>query len=272
MEPEVIQEVVVEEKDDKQSPEYSEVEQSAIAQGWKPKDKWDGPEDEWVSAKAFIKFGDVQSQLKQVKQEATQKEKVIKSMKDHYVKVKDDAKKEVLDTLKRHKREALKQEDYARVAELDLQLDELQTNLDNKFKASDTQVQQVEASNVPPAPEFVDWQRKNNWYVPGETTGISADADAIGLAYAHRTPGAKPIDVLKYVETTIKRMYPEKFTNPARREPAAVDEGVELVVESKGKSKVRLTEAEKEAARNFGLTEEAYAAGLKQWEKQKGLA
>ncbi len=254
--------------------QYSDTEKAALEQGWRPKGEWDGPEDEWVPAKAFMKFGEVQHSLKQAKQESSQKEKVIKAMKEFHLKVKEDAKKEVLDTLRRQKKEAIKGEDYQRVAELDLQLDELQSNLDTKFKAADEQLQRVEAANTPPHPDYLEWSRRNPWYIPGATTGITVDADSIGIGYAQRNPGATPIEVLEYVEDKIKKLYPESFKNPERSKPAAVDDGAGERASpdsSNTKRRPKLTEAEKQAAEQFGLTHEEYAEGLKKWDAQKGV-
>lgn len=252
---------------------YTEAEQSAINQGWKPKDQWQGAEDEWIPAKAFLKNGELIARERAAKQDASQKEKVIKAMKEFHLKVKEDAKKEVFDTLRKQKRDAIKQEDFPRVAELDLQLEELQSNLDRKFQTHDAAIKQVEAQNVAPAPEFVDWSARNPWYVPGGTTGLTAEADTLGVAYAQRNPNKSPTEILDYVEKTIKKMYPEQFRNKARDEPPVVDAGGEIEPRRPvGRPKTQLTEMEKQVAANFGMTEAEYAAESKKWDNKRGNA
>lgn len=257
----------------KEEPELSPDEVLASKEGWKPKDKWEGAEDEWVSAKAFLKFGQVQSQLKHAKQEASQKEKVINAMKQFHLQVKEDAKKEVIDTLKKSKREAVKAEDFQKVAELDLQLDELETNLDIRFKNMDVKQREMEQANAGPTAEFTDWNQKNGWYKMGSTTGLTKEADILGMAYLQANPDARnrPMEILEYVEKRIRKLYPEEFENKERERPSPVDDGPRERPESpKTSSRVKLTEAEKSAAEAFGMTHAEYAAGLKKWDDMKG--
>ena len=265
-----VEEKEVEQPETKQTeePKYTETEAEALATGWVPKDQWKGAEEDWVPAKAYLKYGQVESDLKRVRSEASQKEKVIKSMKDYYLNVKEDAKKEILDTLKRHKREAIKNEDYAEVAKLDVQIDEINDNLDRKFKASDEKVKNIEVPQGPP-PEFFDWNRKNSWYVLGAQDGLTKEADALAIGYAQAYPAAKYDDVLNYVEETIKAKYPQKFEKPRGR-PTDVNEPGESVGDAKPKTKVKLTPAERQAAEAFGMTPEEYAAGLQKWESTRG--
>lgn len=259
---------------DVEAPEATPDEQKAMKEGWKPKDKWEGPEDEWVPAKAFIKFGEVQSQLKQAKQDASHKEKVINTMKQFHLQVKEDAKKEVIDTLKRSKRDAVKAEDYQKVAELDLQLDELETNLDNRFKTSDAAMQQLESYNVQPPPEFFEWNARNSWYKLGGKTELVKEADILATNYIQANPQSRsnPAEVLDYVEKRIKRMFPEEFKNEERERPSAVDDSPRERAEGNSPRRPRLTEAEKSAAEAFGMTHAEYAEGLKKWDKMKGNA
>lgn len=257
------------------APELSADEQAATKAGWKPKDKWDGGEDEWVPAKAFLKFGEVQTQLKQAKQDSSQKEKVIKAMKEFHLQVKEDAKKEVIDTLKRSKREAVKAEDFQKVAELDVQLDELETNLDNRFQKIDQRQREMEVQSQGPTPEFLEWSARNSWYKLGATTGLTKEADEIGASYVEAYPDSKkrPQEVLDYVEKRIKKLFPDEFENRERARPSAVDDVPRDRLDTPvGKTRVRLSEAEKAAADAFGMTHAEYAEGLKKWDRMKGNA
>lgn len=257
--------------EDIQTPEYTPVEQEALSMGWVPKDQWKGAEEDWTPAKAFIKYGQLESEHKKTKAEASQKEKVIKSMKDYYLNVKEDAKKEIEDTLKRQKREAIKNEDYARVAEIDLQLDELTDNLDRRFKQRDVGMEKDTAEVTGPPPEFYEWNKKNSWYQMGKQDGLTKEADVLAVAYAQMNPNAPYQEVLDHVTDRIKKLFPEKFVNPKER-PADVNEPGETTGDAKSKKSVRLSEAEKRAAEAFGLSYEDYAKGLKEWDQKKGVA
>jgi hypothetical protein len=274
MEPdkEVVEDVVENEDHEQDAPEYSEEEKLALEEGWAPKDKWKGAEDEWVPAKAFLKYGKVESELKRVRSEASQKEKVIKTMKDYYLNVKEDAKKEILDNFKRQKREAIKNEDYAEVAKLDQQIDDLTDSLDRKFKQHDQHMLNAEQVAQTPPPEFFDWNKRNSWYVLGEQSGLTKEADVLAVSYAQMNPGVKYGEVLKFVEDTIKAKHPDKFQSDTRRPRASdVNDPPEFTGDTKNKRAVRLRPEEKAAADEFGISYEEYAAGLKQWDKMKGV-
>lgn len=272
--PEKQDEVVVETpEENNDEPQYSPDELQAMEEGWAPKDKWKGPEDEWVPAKAFLKYGRVESELKRTRSEASQKEKTIKAMKEYYLNMKEDAKKEVLDSFRRQKREAIKNEDYQEVAKLDLQIDELSQNLDRKFKQHDEVLQNVDKSTPTPPPEFFEWNKKNSWYVLGETGGMTREADALSIAYRQMYPNSSYSDVLNYVEQTIKSRYSDKFDtrNPRKDRPSDVSEPSELNGNAPNKRQVRLKPEEKAAADAFGISYEEYAKGLQAWDKMKGV-
>lgn len=267
---EQVQDTKVEEKAT-DTPTYTETEKQAMEQGWVPKDQWKGAEDDWTPAKAFMKYGDVESKFKKAQAEASQKDKVIHAMKDYYLNVKEDAKKELLDTFRRRKAEAKKNEDFEEVAKLDTQIDELSSNLERKFQDTDKKMEEVQNTAPPIHPEFIDWNRKNTWYDPQEDPEIVQEADDLGLLYANRNPKAQYKDVLNYVEKRIKQLHPDKF-QPAREPVQDVNEGGERSGDSNTKSRVKLDAAQKAAAEAFGMTYEEYAKGMKDWDKQKGVA
>ena len=59
------EEIKVEDTELKQEPVKQEpvqltaIEERASAQGWRPKDEWDGDPDEWVSAREFVRAGEL---------------------------------------------------------------------------------------------------------------------------------------------------------------------------------------------------------------------
>lgn len=273
--PENQEEVVVDTQTEEQDePQYTEEEVQAMEEGWAPKEKWKGSEDEWVPAKAFLKYGRVESELKKARSEASQKEKTIKAMKDYYVTVKEDAKKELLDSFRRQKREAIKNEDYQEAAKLDLHIDELSQNLDRKFKQHDDVMQNVEKAAPTPPQEFFDWNKKNAWYVLGETGGLTKEADTLFLAFRQMNPNASYSEALSFVESTVKAKHADKFSppqNPRASRPSDVAEPTELNGNAPNKKTIRLRPEEKAAADAFGISYEEYAKGLKAWDKMKGV-
>lgn len=257
-----------------EAPVLNEIEQQAVQSGWVPKEDWKGAEDDWVPAKQFVKRGQLEAELKRQRAETSHKEKVIKSMKDHYLTLKEDAKKELLETLKRSHRDAVKSEDYMEATKISLQMEEVEENLDRKFKHHDQHVEQVTAPVSTPPPEFYEWQERNKWYQIGNTDDMTVEADQLAVAYMKRKPDAPYTDMLNYVTERMTKLYPEKFM-PKQKERSADDVNEPGSVQNKGDtkgSKVKLTPAEKEAAAQFGLTEQEFAESLKEYDKKKGWA
>lgn len=95
---------------------------------------------------------------------------------------------------------------------------------------------------------------------------MRAFADAVGLQYKDKT-GASNEDVLKYVVERVKTTFKDKFVNPNRAKPNAV-ENTNSVVESKSKvDSFELSEDERKAmntfVRNGVMTKEEYIAEIK---------
>lgn len=91
-------------------------------------------------------------------------------------------------------------------------------------------------------------------------------ADTVGLKHANNNPDKAPEDVLKYVESQVKRAFPEKFTNPKRSQPSLVEGGAPL-----GKSlkvdDIELSDEERKAMLTFEragiMTKEEYKKQLR---------
>jgi hypothetical protein len=267
----VDKEEIVEDKDDKKEVTYTEDEQRAIDLGWKPKDQWQGGETEWVPAKWWLKYGDVEQRAQTFESQDKQKTRVIEAMKGHYLRVKEDAKKEVLETIKRQKREAIKDEDFQKVAELDVQADLINNNLETKFRENDTHIQRDTQVDPGPDPEFFNWNRQNSWYKLGSTDSLTVEADSLAVGYKQKNPNASYKQVLEYVSDRIPKIFPEKFKKDEEVIMTAVDDGTtSRQSPRKTEGKYKLNDAEKEAAKMFGMTEEEYSKDLKKWDAQRG--
>lgn len=266
-----LEEVVENKEETKEEVKLTADEQRAIDLGWKPKDQWQGPEEDWVPAKHWLKYGDVEHKLMSLEQADKQKDKVIQAMKNHYLRVKEDSVREVLETIKKQKKIAIEQEDFTKVAELDMQAEMLEENLQKRFKATDIEVAREQVPQGPP-PEFHAWNRKNNWYKYGSSTDeMTVEADTLAVGFQSRNPNASYADVLKYVEDKIKKIFPDKFKET--EEITAVDDGgsTKATPTRSGKTPVRLNEAEKAAAAAFGMSEAEYAKEMQAYEKRKGI-
>jgi hypothetical protein len=251
--------------------ELSPLEQQAVQQGWVPKDEWKGDPDDWTPAKQFVKYGDLETELKRQKKETTHLNKVVSKMKDFYTSVKEDAKREVIDSLKRSKREAIADRDYEEVARIDGQIEDAEQSLHRAFVKGDAEVQKVAQEAPAPHPEFEPWNEKNRWYKIGGTDEASQFADTLALGYGAANPTKSYTEVLDHVTKVVKKTYPELFEPATRTRPAAVDDGGGEHVASGPKVKVKLTAEQKAVADAFDMSYEKYAEHLASYEKRKGF-
>lgn len=243
-----------------EQPQFSEHEQTALDQGWKPKDQWiadGGDPDEWKPAKAFIRDGELFSKMDGLKRQLKDTQKALHALQSHHEKVKEVEYKRALDTLKEEKKAALIDGDPDKVVEIDEQI------LDLKAQ----QQAQKKAAEIPqgPDPRFLQWVEKNSWY--GQDSEMRELADRIGISHAQAHPEKDPDEVLAYVEQRIRKSYPEKFQNQNRTRPSSVEGSGNQVATSRKKDSFVLSDEERRIMNTFVrqgvMTEEQYIKDLK---------
>lgn len=211
------QEVQVEEqKEQTKQPEFSDIyEQKALEMGWRPKEEWEGPEDEFIEAKEYVRRKPLFDKIEHQSKELKEIRKALRDLQSHHTKIAEVSYKKAFDDLKSEYKKALTDGDADKVTELTEQMTDMKAA--EKVRQAAPPVQQA------PHPEFIQWVEKNTWYAQdGE---MRFTADQLGIAYAQNHPDLAPNEVLKYVEQRIRKVYPDKFTNPNRAKPALVDGG-----------------------------------------------
>jgi hypothetical protein len=248
--------------EDVQTPEYTEEETIAMARGWKPKEDWDGPEDDWKPAKAFNEYGELKEKLLEKEKEAKKLNKVVTLMKDHHLRVREAAYNDALKTLRAERQEALKADDFAKAEQIRDQIDDLKDRAYNEQPLPDHIEEVIEENTRDPDPAFFEFLDRNPWYKPGGKDEISKRADALGIALAQTNPDMEFKDLIKLVEKDIRKLYPEKFTSPRQvvNEPGARGTGA-----GPSSGKVKLSAEEAAVAKEFGMTPEEYAKELKSY-------
>ena len=245
-----------------QEPTYSEAENSAMEQGWKPKDQYEGDESKWVPAEEFLRRGELFSKIDSVNRELKDTRKALKALQEHHIKVKAAEYQHALQTLRDEKRKALEDGDADALIEIDEKI------ADEKARQNqEKQVAQQVASA--PDPRFVQWVNENGWYT--QDVELRGFADEAGVAYSRTHPDVDPVDVLKYVKERIKKAFPEKFSNPNRDKPNTV-EGRGTPASKAKSDDFELTEEERKVMNTFiraeVMTKEEYIAELR---KVKGI-
>ncbi len=242
-----------------EAPQYTEAETLAMTRGWKPKEEWEGDEKDWKPASVFNEIGELKEKIVSSEKELKKTNKVIQLMKEHHLSVRQSAYKEAMEVLKEERQKALKEQDFAKAEEIRDEIDEVKV----KFTRDDVLPKEIEKklredAPTDPDPEFYAFVNRNPWYKPNGSNEMSKKADALGWAYKQENPDLSFGEIIKQVEKDIKKLFPEKFDSP--RNP--VNESGNRSGDSSSKTKVKLSDQEREVAKSFGMTEEAYAKEL----------
>lgn len=207
------------------------VESQAREQNWRPKEEWvenGGDPTKWKDAATFVRDGELFSKISELKnqtkaaqQTAREAQQQVNVIRDHYNRVEEAAKQRLISDLKSAKKQALEDGDAGRVVEIDDQISNLKTVQAQQAVQAQQQRQAAQALANQPNPEFVEWVGKNPWY--SQDQGMQEEADGLGIAHAQRNPNKSAGDVLKYVDQQIRKLHPEKFSNPNREHAPKVE-------------------------------------------------
>ena len=197
---------------DNNVPELSPVEQKAMEQGWVPQDQWDGDPEQWRPAKEFLDRGELFKKIEDQNRTIKEFKRALDDLKQHHAKTRETEYSRALQALKEQKKAALEEGDADAVIKLDDQIDLVKEEQQKLKQQPVTQDELV-------APEFTTWVEKNSWYESSQP--MRAYADALGRDLAFK--GLTPSQVLKEVEKQVRLEFPNKFTNPNRNKPGAVE-------------------------------------------------
>ena len=235
-------------------PSLSPVEEKASEQGWVPQDQWEGDPEQWRPAKEFLDRGELFKKIEDQNRTIKEFKRALDDLKGHHAKTQETEYARALATLKAQKRAALEEGDAAAVIQLD---DEIDLVKDEQQRLKQTNVKPTESVN----PEFASWVDKNKWYETNEP--MKAYADALGRSLASK--GMSPSAVLQEVEKQVKLEFPNKFTNPNRNKPGAVEGSSSKG--GKGSDSFQLSDEERRVMQRFvrtgAMTEKAHIEELK---------
>lgn len=201
-------------------------EEKAKAQGWVPKEQFRGDPEKWVDAKTFAERGEKIVPI--LKERNDHLEKEIREMKQTFQQFTDYHRQ----TEERVYNRAVKELESRR-------LQAVEDGDTDAFRQAEAERLELEKARpavpVTPSepPEFGAFKTKNSWY--GTDPELTAEADALGRGYADG--GMDYSKVLEKVENTIKKLYPEKFTNTRRDETASVSFAADTGLPQKSKAR-----------------------------------
>lgn len=235
--------------------EASPEEAQARAQGWVSKEEWTGDPEKWKPAKEFNERGELFSKIDSMGKELKETKKALKMLQEHHTKVKETEYNRAVFELKALQKKHLEEGN----SDGYLETTELLTDLKAEQKAREVA---AEITPQQPDPRFMEWANKNVWYT--QNAEMRQYADAIGLGYAQANPGLDPEDVLRYVTEQVRGRFRERFVNPNRNKPSAVEGASTQGTPRKG---IELTDEERKVMNTFVragvMTKEAYMEEIK---------
>lgn len=215
-------EVVKEEIKDKPVEKVEEVvvmsptETSARDAGWVSEEEWveqGKAADDWVSAKEFVRVGDIYKSLHQNKRELKQTQAQLDALRRHNTYIFEKAYQTAKDDLRKEKRQAIREGDLEKLEDIETQMEEL---VDTHVKEKETIQAQPQVQNQ----EFDQFINRNTWY--SDNPEMRTRADFEGWKYLNA--GGDRADLFTHVEKEVRKAYPDKF-GVRRAAPNAIVSG-----------------------------------------------
>lgn len=230
-------------------------EEEARSQGWKPKEEYEGDPNKWKPAKEFVERGELFGKIDSLGRELKDTKKALKLLQEHNAKIKESEYKRAVDELKALQKKHLEEGN----SDGYLETTELLTDIKAEQKAREVAAQTAPAQVDP---RFNAWVTNNAWY--SKDTEMREYADVVGMGYAQKNPGLDPEEVLNFVTAQVKARFKDKFVNPNRTKPSAVEGGSPTPA---SKSSFELTDEERRVMNTFvrtgAMTKEEFIAQVK---------
>jgi hypothetical protein len=239
--------------------EYSPVEIKAIEQGWIPKEEFDGDPEEFIDAPEFVRRGELFGKIEKQSKELKAVRQALEALSAHHSKVKEMEYERALKTLKDARRQATVEGDHERALALEDKIDEVKAEKEQiSREAQQAVVHEPEEYTA----EFTQWVERNNWYETNKV--MRGAADALGKQLYN--DGYSPGEVLKMVESEIRKEFAHKFASPATKRATAVEATTRSGATKK--DDFSMTAEEREIMRKIvavtpGFTEADYIKDLK---------
>lgn len=186
---------IVESSGIEHAPEITAVQQTALSQGWKPKEEFEGDAAEWVDYPEFVRRGELFGAIKESKKEVKELRKTLMELSEHHRKTLEAERKNVIEDLKKNKVEALREGEHEKVVEIDEQI------------AAAREVPTESVKNATPV--FDKWVLDNPWYQ--EDKALRAFANGLVQELKEENPSIGIQEVFEKITAETKQQFPHKF-------------------------------------------------------------
>jgi hypothetical protein len=237
-----------------QEQQLSPIEQKALDQGWKPKDQFEGAEEDFIDAAEFVRRGELFQKIEKQSREVKQLREALEALKVHHNKVKESEYARALKAVEAERRKAFESGDTDRFFELESQIDAIK----EEKAAVEADSKAPVVPQVPPALES--WMDTNTWYQ--KDRAMTAFADQLGRELHAKGLGLE--QALEKIDAEVRKEFPHKFE---RKRPPSPEGSSRQGESSRRSTNVSLSDEERAIMRKIvqsgAMTEAEYIAELK---------
>ena len=189
-------------------------EEKARKNGWRPEDEWHGDEADWIDFKEFNLRGEFMGRIQEqssiinhLTHKVTDRDTALQEMGELMSKTSEREYKKALNDLLTQKKEALAEDNYDKVVDIDEEISEIKAA---KPVAAE-EAPAVETENEIPQ-EIVDWLSKpeQSWYHTDNVLRMMAEGFAVG--FQQENPNIPPLQLIEQVNKKIRAEMPHKFS------------------------------------------------------------
>jgi hypothetical protein len=247
-------------------PEYSAVEVQAMELGWRPREEFQGDESLFIDAKEFVGRKSLYDKIETLKNENKTTKQAIEALKQHYSHVEQNAFNKAMKELKAEQNRAIADGDVEKYTQLEAEKEELESEKQAFIEA--TEKINTEAPQI--HPELQSWINRNPWYNNQPHMKVFADQLGNRLAADVRAGSLTQKEALVKIEAAVKEEFPNKFRNPNKDRPSAVEATGKQTTPKSGGSVFKMSPEQekvwKTLERSKVMTKEQYIADLKKME------
>lgn len=190
---------------------FTELEQTAYDQGWRPEDDFKGKEGNWKTPKEYITHGEYIGNINSLHQKIEEQSRKFDERLDNSNKLHEVRRQSEIKELKSKQREAVDVSDTTAYDKAQDQIDELE-----KQDVGDSTTNKD--SGEPKHASIAAWESKNTW-INDPSDERAPVATGLWNSYLQLNPDATVDQALKHVDTRMSSLYPSENTNPRRNQP-----------------------------------------------------
>lgn len=204
----------------------ADIEARAREMGWKGKDQFKGDEKDFIDASEFVRKSEevlpiMRAHNAKLEKQVQKLERTLEKFAEHHSRTEQRAYARAMADLEARQAEAVEANDVAAVRQITKEITDLE-----KDAAKGSKVDAEDGEDL-----FEAWKAENPWFDKDE----ALQAAAIGIAEKIKNDFPDPVKQRAEVAKRVKAAFPEKFTNPRRTQPSAV-EGAGAGPKTTGKS------------------------------------